>query len=85
MDKYGDAGKVRYGILGYDTSVTAQLGSFPDANKVSTWASQAMSWAIGAGLITGSQQSNGTVLLLPGDNAQRAQIAAILQRFMENY
>ena len=72
-------------LMGYDTSVTAQLGSFPDANKVSTWASQAMSWAIGAGLITGSQQSNGTVLLLPGDNAQRAQIAAILQRFMENY
>jgi hypothetical protein len=39
-----------------------------------------MAWANAAGLIQGS----GTELM-PGGNAQRAQVAAIFQRFIENF
>ena len=45
---------------------------------MSSYAVQAMNWAVGQGLIQGS---NG--LLLPQGTADRAQIAAVLHRFCE--
>ena len=39
-----------------------------------------MSWAVGAGLITGTS----TTTLSPQDTATRAQVATILMRFCEN-
>ena len=54
------------------------LNAFVDAADVSSYAVQAMNWAVGQGLIQGS---NG--LLLPQGTADRAQIAAVLHRFCE--
>ena len=54
------------------------LNAFADAADVSSYAVQAMNWAVGQGLIQGS---NG--LLLPQGTADRAQIAAVLHRFCE--
>lgn len=51
------------------------LGKFPDAKKVSSYASLPMSWAAENGIIQGISGK-----LEPKQNATRAQIATILQR-----
>ena len=65
---------------GYDLSDWADLSAFSDAGSVSSWAEDAMAWACGAGLISGT----GGGKLSPKGNATRAQVAAILMRFCEN-
>ena len=52
---------------------------FPDADRVSGWADEAMHWMVMHGVIAG--MGDGT--LAPKDNAVRAQIAAMFQRFAE--
>lgn len=54
----------------------ADLSAFPDAETVGPWARDAVSWAVGAGIINGSGG-----FLLPEEGAQRAQVAAMLHRF----
>ena len=55
-----------------------KLDSFSDAASVSTYAADAMQWAVANGIVIGS---NGK--LNPQNNATRAQVAAILMRFCE--
>ena len=59
-----------------------------NADKVSGYALTYVKWAVGAGIISGSQttDANGAVAydLKPQATATRAQLAAILQRFCEN-
>ena len=61
---------------------TGKLEEFPDVAKVSTYAKDALSWAVGEGLINGVKQNDGTSLLAPDGNATRAQIATILMRHL---
>ena len=69
----------RYAKLkGYDVSASADISAYADAAGVSGWALDAMQWAVGAGLIQGSNN-----MLTPQANASRAQIAAILMRFAQ--
>lgn len=65
-----------------DISVKADYSKFTDAASVNTFAKEAMSWAVGTGIITG--KDNGT-RLDPQGNASRAECAIIIQRFMERY
>lgn len=60
---------------GLDVSVKGDLGRFPDASSVSLYAADAMSWAVGTGLIAGLDGA-----LQPRGEAGRAQVAVILQR-----
>ena len=55
-----------------------KLDSFSDAASVSTYAADAMQWAVANGIVNGS---NGK--LNPQNNATRAQVAVILMRFCE--
>lgn len=55
-----------------------KLDSFSDAASVSSYAVNAMQWAVASGIVNGS---NGK--LNPQNNATRAQVAAILMRFCE--
>ena len=64
---------------GYDVSAAADLSGYPDADKVQTYAQEAMSWAVAEGIVAG--MDDGT--LNPAGNATRAQIATILMRFCE--
>ena len=69
----------RYAKLkGYDASASAARTGYTDASSVSGWAKEAMQWAVGTGLIQGSGNR-----LTPKTNANRAQIATILMRFMQ--
>ena len=70
----------RYAVKNGLEAVTLaeNLSRFTDASDVSSWAVPAMQWAVGQGLIQGS---NG--LLRPQANASRAEVATILMRFCE--
>ena len=71
----------RYAQLkGYDISETAGLTAYTDAASTSSWAQQAMKWAISHKLISGTSSTT----LAPSGTATRAQIAAILMRYIEN-
>ena len=67
---------------GVDTTKRADLNAFPDANKVSSYAKDAMAWANAADLIRGSKEGAQT-LLNPQGTATRAQVAVILMRYTE--
>ena len=56
------------------------LSGFMDAGSTSEYAVDAICWTVSAGIIGGT----GTGVLAPQDNAARAQVAAILMRFVEN-
>ena len=59
-------------------TLSENLTQFTDASDISAWAIYAMQWAVGQGLIQGS---NGQ--LRPQANASRAEVATILMRFCE--
>ena len=65
---------------GCDVTNTTDISGFADASNVSSYAKKYMEWAVAEGLIKGS---NGK--LNPKGNATRAEIAAILKRFVEKY
>lgn len=62
-----------------ETDAEGSLSGFPDADSVSGWAADAMSWAVGAEIIGG--MGDGT--LSPQENVSRAQLAVMLMRFSE--
>ena len=55
------------------------MSAYPDAGEVSAWAGACMNWAVASGFITGSAGK-----LDPKGTATRAQIAAILCRYMDD-
>ena len=65
---------------GYDVSAAGDLSGFTDAGDVSDWALPAMRWAVGSGIMGGY----GDGILGPQGTATRAQVAAMLRRFIEN-
>lgn len=67
---------------GYNTSTQTDISGYPDAAYVSDFAVEAMRWAVGTGIITGTD--NGT-RLNPQGNANRAECATIIMRFCERY
>lgn len=65
---------------GADGSKQADLDTFPDAAEVKNWAQTGMKWAVANGVITGTADSGGTVLLNVNGILSRAQCAALIQR-----
>ena len=64
---------------GYKLTVTGNLDKFEDADKITDYAKTVMQWAVGNGLIKGKSET----LLDPQGTATRAEIAAMLHRFVE--
>ena len=64
---------------GYKLTVTGNLDKFEDADKITDYANTVMQWAVGNGLIKGKAET----LLDPQGTATRAEIAAMLHRFVE--
>ena len=64
---------------GYKLTVTENLDKFEDADKITDYAKMVMQWAVGNGLIKGKSEN----LLDPQGTATRAEIAAMLHRFVE--
>ncbi len=71
----------RYAQYSGETVETSRsLADFSDADQVSTWAKDAMRWAVSSGVITGKPGK----LLDPQGTATRAEIAAMLHRYLRN-
>ncbi len=66
---------------GYDVSIgeNTNLLSYEDFDEISEYAVASMQWAVGSGMIKGRTEST----LNPEDYATRAEIAAMLHRFIE--
>ena len=58
---------------------TADLSGYVDTADISSWAQQAMCWAVATGVIEGDENS----ALTPKADTTRAQAAAMLMRFIE--
>ena len=69
-------------LLGLDNIVSdvpaGDLSGFADAASVSSWAVEAVQWAVAAGILT----DNGSGILDPTGNAARVEIAVMIHNFM---
>ena len=64
--------------LGLNTEDRGSLEAYPDGSKVSSWAQDAMAWAVQVGLFRGDENGN----LNPGNNGSRAEVATLMMRFI---
>ncbi|MBR6515101.1 MAG: DUF4838 domain-containing protein [Clostridia bacterium] len=72
----------RYAVYkGVEDSNTADIASFPDAAKVSSYAVKDFEWAYGNGIINGSA-SNGKTYLNPRNPATRAECATMFSKYL---
>lgn len=62
----------------YEISARSDLSAYSDADSISNWATDVISWAHPMGLINGVSKTE----LAPQATATRAQVAAILERFL---
>ncbi len=65
--------------LGVDVSAKGDLSKFKDGKDVSSWAQDAMLWAEKVGLFQGDDQGK----LNPRSNANRAEVATLMQRLVK--
>ena len=63
----------------YNTTAAGDLSAFSDGDSVSSWATQAVTWAVGTGILSARERN----LLAPGEPATRAEIAQSLMQFCE--
>ena len=63
----------------YNTRAAADLYTYSDGGYISTWAREAMIWAVGAGIISGQDGNR----LDPSGNATRGEVAQMFMRFCE--
>lgn len=70
------------GYRGYNISEKADLSSYKDTSDVSTFAKEAVAWALGSGILTGKE--SGT-LLAPMGPAIRCECAMTIMRFIKKY
>lgn len=69
---------ILYRYAGSPRSDVTVLSYYKDFTEVSGYAANAMAWAVENGILTGSKGS-----LLPQESATRAQLAAILTRYLK--
>ncbi|MGN0106926.1 MAG: S-layer homology domain-containing protein, partial [Hominilimicola sp.] len=65
---------------GYDVDTNADVTSYDDCADISEYALKAIEWTVGIGIISGKTDKT----IAPADNATRAEVAAMIQRFEEN-
>ncbi|MBP3654343.1 MAG: S-layer homology domain-containing protein, partial [Oscillospiraceae bacterium] len=70
---------ILYRYDGAKKSGANDLSKFADSQTVSAYAVDAMNWAVGTGIMNGSDGK-----LLPAASASRVQTAAMLSRYVEN-
>lgn len=70
------------GFKGAKLEEKGELSAFPDGASVKPYAREAMAWAVGTGLIQGIGHG-GVTVLAPQGSATRAQVAAVLMRYLE--
>ena len=72
---------ILYGLSDGSSAGSAALSGFTDRDTVSSWATDAMAWAVEKGLITGRSETT----LCPKDSAKRCEVATIISRFCNTF
>jgi uncharacterized repeat protein (TIGR02543 family) len=67
------------GLVGPDAAVSGDVSKFGDGEKVSSWAQEAMAWAVEVGLFKGDDTGS----LNPQGNATRAEVATLIERLIK--
>lgn len=67
-------------FMGYDVNTIEDIARFTDTDKISSWAVTPIKWMVANGLMNGKQNN----ALDPKGAATRAEVATMLQRFVEN-
>ena len=91
--KFGPADKItreqmavslyRYAVMkNYNTDDRADFDKYEDASQISSFAEEAMQWAVGSGMIKGKF---GETILDPQGDVTRAECAVVLTRFLEKF
>lgn len=73
----------RAGSEGRSTEQRSSLDAFADSSNVSSYAVDALQWAVAEGVMTGSSDG-GKLYLNPQGKATRAEVATLLMRYIEN-
>ena len=71
-------------LKGVDNTARADLSGYPDTANISDWAEDAMEWAVAEGIISGAMDPYGRITLDPQNSANRAVVATIMMRFIQN-
>ena len=66
---------------GKDVSARAEIKDFPDDQDASDWAVEPLQWAVAKGILKGVDE-DGTAYLRPKESTTRAQVAAVLMRYL---
>lgn len=69
----------RYYALSGTPAAGGDLSSFTDVSQISSWAQDAVSWAVGTGLINGRTSTT----IVPSGESTRAEVATLLCRYLE--
>lgn len=69
------------GWKGYDVSARASLESYADADRLSGYAAEAMSWAVAEGIVRGTSATT----LSPRSYARRCELATVFMGFLEQF
>ena len=79
MQAYAEYLNSSYGEA-IDTTLKADISKYTDSDRVHSWASDAISWAVASGIISGTSDT----VLDPRGNCTRAQAAVIIENFVLN-
>ncbi len=66
--------------MGEDTTDKGSLEQFSDRDQISRWAEESCAWAVGVGLF----QGRGNGIFDPTADATRAEVCALMKRFLEH-
>lgn len=68
--------------IGFEGENSTDLSSYPDSSKVSSYAKEAMQWAVANKIVSGTTSKDG-LLLNPKGTATRAEVATMMVHFVE--
>ena len=81
FDPNGDITREQLAVMLYryagGAAAGADLSAYPDASSVSSWAVEAMGWAVSNGILSGNEAGQ----LSPGGAATRAEVAQMLLNY----
>ena len=67
------------GFKGYDVTARVELSGYTDADRLSGYAIDAISWAVAQGIVHGTTVTT----LAPGSNARRCEMAKVFMEFLK--
>lgn len=75
--------KYQANIMKLDVQQKVEVATYPDSSKVASWAQEAVQNMLVQGVISGTKQSDGTIVIDPKGNTTRAQICTMMSAMLK--